>query len=799
MPTPVLPDYVAPFKPVPNVTPFTIRDGITMLKKLDYINKYVSRILIPWINENFADLAGAVETQVNFLITQVNAALAEQTEDVDQKIDDLETYVNEQVQIIITSGIAVSDPVILGVIDDDATDSNQWLNDNFIGNTAGVYNLRSFGDVAGAFTATLNAAIVAVPAGSTIIIPPGTYTNTGNIVNAGKSIHIVATGARILQGSNHTFALFTGAWDAMIAIYAITTADIVNDAGNTRVMSQLNLTDTVTWKRGDVVKVFANDYIPDARTPIADVGARQGEFATVYSVSGTTVTLTGLLRESYTLNPRVQRLQPITVEWEGGTYYGSDESFSAHWVLPVMRFSNLLKPVVRNFRIERSSSLGLDFRSCLSPLIDNYIIDYLANDTGDSLQLGYGVLDIACEGLTWTNSVIRNVRHAFTDDNNRIAADFGEATNYGRSYNARCINVQVFGSSSIGFSPHHGGSGHKFISCTVRQSASNGFGLRGINHEVIDCTAEDCNVSFSLFIEGGGKTYGCRVINGRSINPLFAHVSNTNSLDIGLNPENVYNVEVVGGLFEGGSLMSLVSGGHTRISGVPRWVAPATLPNESAPLVNNGGIMEIADDIELDYRKNTAGEDLHIAIQQGVLPRAFRANRITVRNATLATRMTDPLDYGSGGSGNSMWTLPDVVFDVAPINYWIAQGNDPLSMVAWRTFDKAFSSASYDRSDSSIASAPAPFIDNTPLPVLLLNCSITTATSRILGLLPNGAFKGQLLVVTYTNTFGVATLTIDNDDVVSNVTTGTGADIVLTPGQSITLVWDGTTWRPISA
>lgn len=797
MTTPLLPPFVSGFNvPATNITPFTYRDGLTYLQRLERLSKYINRELIPFVQTNYDALAGSFEVAVNTMIIGVNEALAEQTEEVDTKLTELETFVNEQVQIIITSGIEVSDPVIVGVIADDETDSNKWINDNFIGNTAGVFNLKAFGDTTLNFTSVLNAAIAAVPSGSTIVIPPGTYTNTGNIVNNGKSVKISAKGARVLQGSNHTMALFTGAWDEAINIYAITTANVTNDAGNVRVMQQINITDTVNWKRGDVVKIYANDYIPDARTPITNIGARVGEFATVYAVSGTLVTLTGLLRDTYTLNPRVQRLQPITVEWEGGTYYGSDQAFADKWTLPVMRFSSLLTPAVRDFHIERASSLGLDFRSCLSPIIDNYVVDYLANDTADTLQLGYGILDIACEGLTWTNSIVRNVRHAFTDDNNRIAADFGDASNYGRSYNARIVTVHVFGSSSIGFSPHHGGSGHKFVNCTVRQSASNGFGLRGINHEVVDCFVEDCNVSFSIFTEGGGKSYGHRIVNSRSRNAISYHISDNN--DYLVIPETTFSLEVVGGLYEGGREMLRVTGGHTRVSGSPRWVAPATLPNETAALVNNGGIIYIADNVELDYRLNTAGDDLHIAIQQGTLPREFRANRITVRNAGIAGRMTDPLDYGSGGSGNALWMLPDVVFDVAPINYWIAQGNDPLSKVAWRTSDYTASSASYDRADSVIATAPLSFIDNTPLAIVNLRCSITSATSRILGALPDGGYPGQILVITYTNTFGVATLTIPNDEATKNITTGTGADIVLTPGQAITLIWDGITWRPIS-
>ena len=106
MSTPVLPDYAAPYKPVPNVTPFTIRDGATMLKKIDYINKYIDRVLIPWINENFAELADDFEEQVNILIAAVNAAI----------------------QLVIDDSIEVQDPVMRTILENMGSESRVTLN-----------------------------------------------------------------------------------------------------------------------------------------------------------------------------------------------------------------------------------------------------------------------------------------------------------------------------------------------------------------------------------------------------------------------------------------------------------------------------------------------------------------------------------------------------------------------------------------------------------------------------------------------------------------------------------------------
>lgn len=98
-----VPPYDAPFLPVPQVTPFTYRDGVTMLKKLEDLKRYINRVLVPFVNSSTDDLAQAFEDQVNLLIIAVNNA-------IDQ---------------ILNSSIEVQDPVVAALIGDlDSATSN---------------------------------------------------------------------------------------------------------------------------------------------------------------------------------------------------------------------------------------------------------------------------------------------------------------------------------------------------------------------------------------------------------------------------------------------------------------------------------------------------------------------------------------------------------------------------------------------------------------------------------------------------------------------------------------------------
>lgn len=138
MSTPILPEYSAPYKPVPQITPFTYRDGVTMLKKLELLKRYINKELVPFVNDNYSDLADAFEEQVNILIQQVNAAI----------------------DSIINNSIEVQDPVVAALLEDPDSATKIALNDIL----AGYAPISLVGTVADLDTAIdgINAQITAI-------------------------------------------------------------------------------------------------------------------------------------------------------------------------------------------------------------------------------------------------------------------------------------------------------------------------------------------------------------------------------------------------------------------------------------------------------------------------------------------------------------------------------------------------------------------------------------------------------------------------------------------------------------
>jgi hypothetical protein len=112
---------------MPFVTPFTYRDGATFLERFQDLRNYINKDVVPFVNKNTGELAVVFEEQVNLLVAQVNAALADQTVDVDQKITDLTAYVDAAVQAVIDDSVEVQDPVVASLINDEDSDTHTAL------------------------------------------------------------------------------------------------------------------------------------------------------------------------------------------------------------------------------------------------------------------------------------------------------------------------------------------------------------------------------------------------------------------------------------------------------------------------------------------------------------------------------------------------------------------------------------------------------------------------------------------------------------------------------------------------
>lgn len=186
-----IPPYVPPYAPYTNITPFTYRDGVTYLEKLESFQAYVNNYLVPFINTNFLELGQEFTDEVNKMITTVNDALTLQDTEVDQKITDLTKYVDDTMAAVVADGIQLQDPVMAGIVNNATSQTRVALN--------GLYG-RKFQTNAADF-ATLQAAIDGTATGGSLFVPNDrTWTITATL-NVARAMRIYGDGATIQQNT----------------------------------------------------------------------------------------------------------------------------------------------------------------------------------------------------------------------------------------------------------------------------------------------------------------------------------------------------------------------------------------------------------------------------------------------------------------------------------------------------------------------------------------------------------------------------------------------------------------------
>ncbi|WP_371029174.1 hypothetical protein [Pseudoclavibacter sp. JSM 162008] len=364
-------------------------------------------------------------------------------------------------------------------------------------------------------TTGLQAAMDATPDGGTLLIPAGRYLlSTAISPRNGKSITVSGYGAKLVATSTKSIISLRGTYDATIAVSSAADTAVTFPTGKAVPTSVIKLATTVAWTPGDVVKIVADDLIEGSRP-----GSRRiGEFGVVYSVSGSTVTLSGRLREQYRTNVRITRISRQTISVLGLELecIGSNLSQTSNEAL--LAFNRLLNPRIQDVRVTQSSNKVISLNSCFGYLVENVDVGYARDASGES-ALGYGIVDNCCSFGRVIGGTFRHVRHAYTDDTPEVTANNSDLTYYGRTYGTLLIGVESFMTTSAGFSTHHSSEGVTFAACRTMGGVPAGgtpagFELRGRRHRITDCTAHQYVYGISIRTEsGGGESWGHHISN----------------------------------------------------------------------------------------------------------------------------------------------------------------------------------------------------------------------------------------------------------------------------------------------
>lgn len=397
-------------------------------------------------------------------------------------------------------------------------------------NTNEVIKVEDYGATGDGVTddsSAIRSAIADVPDGSTIKFSPNkTYRLANNFHNSGKSLKFEAYGATILLDSSNARigAGNSTAYKDILAVSSLTEVTAKNSPHGAD-----NITNTVatitgevpsTWRRGDLIRVVADDVIPGSK----DEGStntsqgRVGQTLTFISSSGNEVTLAGKLDDPYTTNIKIARLDTsVKFSWYGGTIEISDDTFQNSSTSYLIEITYVSDVVIKDVSIPRITRGAISLRECRNWLVDNVDFGYGINDL--SLPaFGYGLANFASYYGTLSNCTFRDLRHGYTNGHNGTAAGRTIMEYHGRPHDNIIVNCSSDSTSATAFDSHTSGLREKFIGCYVKNSS--GFGLRGRNHEVLDCTVVGGYNAVSVFDEGtGGQSYG-HYINGLKVDDV---------------------------------------------------------------------------------------------------------------------------------------------------------------------------------------------------------------------------------------------------------------------------------------
>lgn len=649
-------------------------------------------------------------------------------------------------------------------------------------------------DAPGDQDAALQAALDATPDGGRLRIRPGQYkVGDVGLMHSGKSIYIDAPGVTLVQNANVDVLTLIGEHDALLSVSSLTPTVFDFQEGNGIPGVVMELSVAPSWSRGDVVKVVADDEIPGARPTNTASKNRVGQFFIVHSVSGTTVTLSGELHDPFTTNIRVARVVKHTAKIDGLRIESNDP---ANYTAAGIKLVGLFAPEVDvTFGLMPSADLWVQscYRHSVKLVADGGNIAPAAG------KYTYAAFDVGGEcGQYDINAGY--VRHAYDDGATITPADSPSLWDYGRSAGHHVTGV-AHATLSTAWSTHTQSRDVTFFNCEAWDSPI-AFALRGRNHNILNGVTKGCKRGLSIFDEdrvGQDSSSFGHYIDGLVLRetPYAVQIkANTEDATAPTYGQREATPTIIKNLYAdgvgAGEAAEITVTNQTVILENVRLVGSVAFPNSHAAIKLANADVTLRD-VEIDWLKNTAGSSL----------RCIETTSDSVVKGD-DTRWLITSDVASRASANvvsSAATLWDV-FDFQQSFNTTFPGDTGAFGAAGSKFDYRESSTGVGTSyrsvsDSNLTNATyLAMLGMSKRPVIYLRATGLTA-NRTLAKLPNGAFRGQQLIITNANTAIDFALTIGHGT--SSFTTShiRGGSISLWGKQSIGYMWDGSTWQQI--
>ena len=266
------------------------------------------------------------------------------------------------------------------------------------------------------------------------------------------------------------------------------TGDGVGSSTSTHV---LTVADATGYKKNDIVKIYSDDLI-QATNP--DYEEQRGEFAKVSKVSGNDIYLYSYLRDEYTTNIRIAKMNS---RLSFRVYNGKMNSAAANDPAdnqPLITCNGYFEPFTAVTSDYCCSEL-VEFISCLSAR--SYGMSAKEQRTSIlNYAYGYTIVEYSCEGGVHLEPKGYDCRHVYTTGTLSTDPDDARPERYGRTRDFRVVGGYGSNCQNSAFDTHPESLGGVFDTCVAiaPYNGPNGtqrnYQLRGQGAKVVNCKSE---------------------------------------------------------------------------------------------------------------------------------------------------------------------------------------------------------------------------------------------------------------------------------------------------------------------
>lgn len=636
-------------------------------------------------------------------------------------------------------------------------------------------------------TAALQNLVDSVPDGSHLTARPGSRILTDGVSVEGKSIHFDFENASLIKNDANSSALYVkGAWSDIQSVVSIAPS-------STAPQSLVTVPDASAYPPGALIKVYSNDVNEFARDPNDGQKAYLGEFATVIeSDSGS-----GLLRVSpefihdYTTDVRIAKMAdlPVTIKLGGGDFTAAGDPGPEFGNPSFITTESLYRPVI-DLNIDRTPTAVLYRKS-------NFQDDIRVISRYAPREIGYVVNNQNCVGGNIYAKASR-CRHTYTDNAVMVTAS-ADPSDYGRPmYDV--VTTMNIGSSypGGGADTHHGGYGHKFVNCQAVGSSGNSrdsggaFSMRGMNHELINCSASDVGVGFNFWAEnnrpyvppmGGHRMVGCSTKNAdipiAFEKPSWEYVS-SQAMD---------DLYIEGGLFESVAGESIFVNGRitfdnpTFIMNTPDGIEKVS-SSHGFHCLSHGSGGGFYGEVTVDTRRINGGTFDRAISLRGSQPISNNDLKVNLRLSTWVQDNGLELVGWGNNRGAIRFNIQGSMGGLQTSTDFNRPATEQTVTVEQYGYDAGVPVSGGSKVQSILAETSTRIAIQSADPVVTARVTVGSADWT-----PNdvtsGAFPGQVLIINNRYSSG-ANVVLDNS--VGGISVGTGIDIA--PSLSRQFIWD---------